>query len=105
MTIKSVLKEELANSLRMQKLYEKELSKLPQGSISKRNIKGNEYYYLVYRENGKFKTVYKGKSVSDSVLKKYAQAKELRSKYRKAISQLKKQIRYLKGALRGKEEI
>jgi len=105
MTIKSVLKEELANSLRMQKLYEKELSKLPQGSISKRNIKGNEYYYLVYRENGKFKAVYKGKCVSDTVLEKYAQAKELRSKYRKAISQLKKQIRYLKGGLRGKEEI
>jgi len=105
MTIKSILKEELTNSLRMQKLYEKELSKLPRGSISKRNIKGNEYYYLVYRENGKFKAVYKGKSVSDSVLEKYAQAKELRSKYRKAISQLKKQIRYLKGALRGKEDI
>ena len=105
MAIKSVLKEELANSLRMQKRYEKELSKLPQGSINKRNIKGHEYYYLVYRENGKFKAAYKGKSVSDSVLKKYSQAKELRSKYRKAISQLKKQIRYMKGALRGKEEI
>ncbi|MFC1461051.1 hypothetical protein ACFLQR_00850 [Verrucomicrobiota bacterium] len=105
MVIKSVLKEELANSLRMEKRYERELSKLPKGSISKRNIKGHEYYYLVYRENGKFKSVYKGKSVSDKELKKYSQAKDLRSKYRKALSQLKKQIRYLKGALRGKEEI
>ena len=105
MAIKSVLKEELENSLRMQKRYERELSKLPKGSISKRNIKGHEYYYLVYREEGKFKSEYKGKSVSASELKKYSQAKELRSKYRNLLSQLKKQIRYLKGVLRGKAEI
>jgi len=105
MVIKSVLKEELANSLRMKKRYERELAKLPKGSLVKRNIKGNEYYYLVYRENGKFKSIYKGKSVRDKDLKKYQEAKNLRSKYRKALSQLKKQIRYLKGVLRGKEEI
>lgn len=105
MPIKSVLKEELENSLRMQKRYERELSKLPKGSISKRRIKGHEYYYLVYRENGKFKAEYKGKSVSADELQKYSEAKEMRAKYRKSLSQLKKQIRYLKGALRGKEEI
>lgn len=105
MVIKSVLREELANSLRMKKRYEQELAKLPKGSLVKRNIKGHEYYYLVYRENGKFKAVYKGKSVRDKDLKKYQEAKNLRSKYRKALSQLKKQIRYLKGILRGKEEI
>jgi hypothetical protein len=105
MVIKSVLREELANSLRMKKRYEQELAKLPKGSLIKRNIKGHEYYYLVYRENGKFKSVYKGKSVRNKDLKKYQEAKNLRSKYRKALSQLKKQIRYLKGVLRGKEEI
>jgi hypothetical protein len=105
MVIKGILKEELANSLRMQQRYKLELSKLPAGSISKRSIKGHEYYYLVYRENGKFKSVYKGKSVSSNELGRYGQAKELRAKYRKALSQLGKQIRYLKGALRGKEEI
>lgn len=105
MVIKSVLREELANSLRMKERYERELSKLPKGSISKRNIKGHEYYYLVYRENGKFKSIYKGKSVRGKDLKKYQEAKNLRSKYRKALSQLKKQIRYLNGILRGKEEI
>ncbi len=105
MIIKSVLREELQNSLRMKKQYEKELAKLPQGSLVKRKIKGHEYYYLIYRENGKFKSVYKGKSVPEKEQKKYQEAKELRAKYRKSISQLKKQIRYLKGTLRGKEEI
>jgi hypothetical protein len=47
MVIKSILKEELANSLRMKKRYDQELAKLPRGSLVKRNIKGHEYYYLV----------------------------------------------------------
>ena len=105
MVIKSVLREELQNSLRMKKQYERELAKLPKGSLVKRIIKGHEYYYLVYRENGKFKSVYKGKSVAKRELKKYQEAKELRAKYRHSLSKLKRQIRYLKGVLRGKEEI
>lgn len=105
MAIKNVLREELENSLRMKERYEEELAKLPPGSISKRNIKGNEYYYLVYREAGKFKSIYKSKSISDEELEKYAKTKEMRAKYRQALSKLKKQIRYLSGALRGKEEI
>lgn len=105
MSIKSILNEELANSMRMEERYKEELMRLPRGSIVKRKIKGHEYYYLIYRDNGDFKSIYKGKSVSEAELKEYAEAKELRAKYRKALSQLKKQIRYLKGALRGKEEI
>jgi len=105
MAIKSVLKEELENSMRMRDRYEEELSKLPKGSLVKRNIKGNEYYYLVYRENGKVQSKYKGKSVSDEELEKYRRAKEMRAKYRKNLSRLKKEIRYLQGVLRGKEDI
>ena len=105
MVIKSVLREELQNSLRMKKQYERELAKLPKGSLVKRTIKGHEYYYLIYRENGKFKSIYKGKSISKRELKRYQEAKELRAKYRKSLSKLKRQIRYLKGTLRGKEEI
>jgi len=105
MVIKSVLREELENSTRMKDRYQKELAKLPKGSLVKRKIKGHEYYYLVYRENGKFKSIYKGKSVSEKERRKYQEAKELRSKYRKQLSQLKKQIRFLRGTLRGKEEI
>ena len=105
MAIKEILREELENSLQMLKRYEEELSLLPKGSLSKRKIKGNEYYYLVYRDNGKFKSEYKGKEISDKELEKYRLVKESRAKYRNLISQLKKQIRYLEGVLRGKEEI
>lgn len=89
----------------MLKRYEEELCLLPKGSLSKRKIKGNEYYYLVYRENGKFKSKYKGKEVSKEEWEKYQKAKASRAKYRNLISKLKKQIRYLEGVLRGKAEI
>ncbi len=105
MVIKSVLREELRNSLRMKKRYERVVAKLPRGALVKRNIKGHEYYYLVFREGGKVRSVYKGKSVPERERNKYAEAKRSRAKYRQAVSQLNKQIRFLERALRGKEDV
>ena len=102
--IKGVLKEELVNSRRMKKNYERELAKLPRGSLVKKKVKGHEYYYLLLREKGKVKLIYKGK-VLESEIKKYREAKEYRAKYRKLLSQVKKQIRFLRSTLRGKESI
>jgi hypothetical protein len=102
--IKGVLKEELENSLQMKADYERELAKLPKGSLVKKKIKGHEYYYLLLREKGKVKFIYKGK-VSKDEIKKYKEAKEYRAKYRKLLSQVKKQIKFLRSALRGKESI
>ena len=102
--IKGVLKEELENSLQMKADYERELAKLPKGSLVKKKIKGHEYYYLLLREKGKVKFIYKGK-VSKDEIKKYKEAKEYRAKYRKLLSQVKKQIKFLRSTLRGKESI
>lgn len=102
--IKGVLKEELENSLRMKSGYERELAKLPKGSLIKKKVKGHEYYYLLLRDKGKVKFIYKGK-VSDEDIKKYKEAKEYRAKYRKLLSQVKKQIRFLRSSLRGKESV
>jgi hypothetical protein len=104
MSIKAVLKEELGNSLRMKAGYERELAALPKGSLVRRRINGHYYHYLVYREAGKVRSVYRGK-VSQAELKKYREAKEYRAKYRRLLSRVKKQIRFLKGALRGKEPV
>ena len=103
MVIKGILKEELQNSLQMKESYERELDKLPKGSLIKKKIKGHEYYYLVLRERGKVKFIYKGKNVSQKLIEQYKEAKELRAKYRKLLSQVKKQIRFLRSSLRGKE--
>ena len=103
--IKGVLREELENSLRMKEDYERELAKLPEGSLIRKKIKGHEYYYLVLRKKGKVKFIYKGKNVSEAELKKYKEAKEYRAKYRKSLSQVKKQVKFLRSALRGKEPV
>lgn len=102
--IKGVLVEELENSLRMKKGYETALRKLPEGCLALRKISGHEYYYIVKRVGKKVKYTYKGK-ISGGEKKKYEQAKVLRSKYRKLLSQVKKQIRFLRSSLRGKEPV
>jgi len=97
--IKGVLKEELDNSLRMKKVYERELAKLPKGSLVKSKRKNHQYYYLVLREKGKVKLIYKGK-LSDSEINKYNKIKELRAKYRESLSQTKDQIKFLEKSLK-----
>ena len=102
--IKSVLEEELANSLAMKDSYERELAKLPKGSLVRKTIKGHEYYYLQVREQGAVRFLYKGKLTPDEV-EKYEQAKKYRAKYRKLLSEVKKQIKFLRAALRGAESV
>jgi len=102
--IKGVLAEELENSLRMKKEYEEALRRLPQGCLTARKIRGHKYFYLVKRAGKKVKYMYKGK-ISEGEIKKYEEAKALRAKYRKLLSQVKKQIKFLRSSLRGKEAI
>ena len=102
--IKGALKEELNNSLQMKRSFERELAKLPKGSLIKKKIKGHEYYYLLLRQKEKIKFIYKGKLSGDEV-QKFKEAKEYRAKYRKSLSKIKKQIRFLRSALRGKESV
>jgi hypothetical protein len=102
--IKGVLAEELQNSLRMKKGYEAALRKLPKGCLAVRKIRGHDYHYLVERVDQKVKYKYLGK-ISAAQRKKYEEAKVLRAKYRKFLSQVKKQVRFLRSSLRGKEAI
>jgi len=104
MSIKGVLREELQNSERMKFRYEEELAALPKGSLVKRIIKGKPYYYLVYREGHKVRSEYRGKSSPEEIAL-YRNAKTKRAQYRSQLSKVKKQIRFLKGTLRGREAI
>jgi hypothetical protein len=102
--IKGALAEELQNSLRMRREYEEVLKKLPKGCLAVRKIRGHRYYYLVKRENSKVKYIYKGK-ISEEERNKYEEAKMLRAKYRKLLAQVKRQVRFLRSSLRGKEAV
>jgi hypothetical protein len=104
MAIKAVLREELANSQRMQVGYERALVALPKGSLVRRIIKGHSYYYLVFREGDKVRSVYKGILPKEEVVK-YREITERRARYRRLLSKVRKQVRFLKGVLRGQESI
>jgi hypothetical protein len=99
--IKGVLEEELANSMAMQKTYERELARLPTGSLVKKRIKGHEYWYLQIRQEGRVRFIYKGK-LSAKAVERYQQAKQYRATYRRLLSETKRQIKFLRTALRGK---
>jgi hypothetical protein len=102
--IKGALAEELRSSLRMEKEYTAALKRLPKGCLSIKIIKGHKYYYLVSREKGKLRYVYKGVVPQDEV-RRYDEAKRYRAKYRTLLSQVRRQIRYLRSSLRGKEAV
>jgi hypothetical protein len=99
--IKGVLEEELENSLRMKEQYETALKELPKGSLVEKIIRGHKYYYLAIREKNKVKFVYKGK-ITEEEKKRYLETKIMRAKYRKLLSQINKQISFLKKALNEK---
>lgn len=102
--IKGVLAEELENSLRLEKEYRHAIDKLPKGCLSLKRIKGHEYYYLVERKNGKLHYSYKG-HLSPNEIQEYKEAKIARARNRRLLSKIKRQIKFLRSSLRGKEAV
>lgn len=103
LAIKGVMKEELENAKKAYGAYKKAINKLLVGVLVKKEIKGRDYYYLVFRKGKKVKFIYKGKNVSQEEIEKYADAKRMRAKYIHYRADLKKQISFYKKALNIKE--
>ncbi|MBM3254185.1 MAG: hypothetical protein FJZ16_08025 [Candidatus Omnitrophica bacterium] len=101
--IKGVLKEELENSLDMLKRYQEEVAKI-KGCLIRKKIGKNCYYYLARRQGKKVRFIYKG-PISDEIKKAYAKQRQTLNKYKKLLSHVKKQIKFLRRALRGKETV
>lgn len=101
MAIRELLQEELENSLRMEQSYLKALGALPVGSLVRRRIKGHEYFYLVYREQGRVRSVYRGRPPAEE-LKRYRSARDQRRRYRGLLAQCRQQIVFLRRMLRAK---
>ncbi len=97
--MKGLAREELENSIRIRDDYKKALSKLPKGSLSRKTIKGNEYYYLSYRDkSGRVQSRYLGK-LSDAQLKRYREKIRRRREYSKLIKKSEKQITFFQKVL------
>ncbi len=99
MFIKGVLKEELDNLLRMKEVYERELANLPKGALIKKRVKGHDYYYVVYRESGKVKFIYKGKYVSPDEINRYQEISAKRREYRRKIKEINEEIKFIRKVL------
>lgn len=104
MAIKEIVREELDNSLRMEKGYVKALAELPRGSLVKKVIGGRVYYYLAHREGAKVVFDYMG-SLDADLRKKYERAKVRRAQYRKLLAQVRAQIKFLRKMLNAKQSI
>jgi hypothetical protein len=102
--IKDVLREELENSRKMIAQYNAALKKLPKGALIEKIRGGKKYYYLQFRDGGVIKWVYKGRLPLKKI-QEHKKSMELRKKYRNLLSGLKKQEKYLKGVLRGKQDV
>ncbi len=98
--IKSVLKEELANSQRMRRRYEQALRRLGKGSLVRKRIGGHSYYYLAMREGERVRFRYLGKLSAQERQERLAQHRK-RGQYRRLLREVKQQIRFLERSLRG----
>ena len=92
--LNSVLNEELDRLNKLKKNYEKQIAKLPKGSLIRKNIKGNIYYYLNYRQEKKKIFKYIGK-LSKKKLENLLDKIEERRKLEKLNKQVKKDIKKL----------
>ncbi len=100
MFIKDMLNEELQNSIQIRKDYERALENIPKGSLVRKIIGGHEYFYLACRNGSKVQFNYLGK-LDKASIDKYDQARIYRARYRKKLSEVDQQIKFIKKALNG----
>ena len=89
----------------MERDYQRELAKLPRGCIVKKSIGGRVYLYLAFREKDRVRFQYKGRMMDDREVAKYGEAKRFRVQYRKLVSDVRRQIKFLRKVLRAKQAV
>lgn len=98
-----VLREELNNSKRLFKNYGLELKKLPKGSLVKKKIHHQDFYYLAYRDGPKVHFEYLGKLANDKI-EEFKKNKKKKDQYKKLMKDAKNQIHFIERALSGKRK-
>lgn len=92
--LNGILKEELERLKKLKKSYEQKISKLPKGSLVRKEIKGHIYYYLNYREGNKGIFKYLGK-LNEKELEELKKKISERRKLRRLYIQVKRNINKL----------
>lgn len=94
--LKQVLIEELERNNHFIDSAEKEISQLPNGYLSKKNINNKTYFYYQWREGEKIKSEYIKKKDVQNLDKKIKRRKELEEAVLKAKNENKRIERALK---------
>jgi len=82
--LKGILKDSLVYYQRLERDLVQRLSKLPKGSVKRRQIKGRAYYYLQRREGSKVLHQYLGRKKPEALIKAAQERHELRGELVKA---------------------
>jgi predicted nucleotidyltransferase len=92
--LEQVMKKEMKKAVIGMAFYEKQLQKLPRGTLRMKTIHGRQYGYLARREGYKVKYDYVGK-VTDNIRARYGGTRRLRSEYREKIVSLNARLRVI----------
>ena len=95
-----ILEEEKRRLLSLKARYERQLSELPKGSLSRKKRWNREYLYLAYRESDKVKFEYVGPVDSDAAQEVETKAAE--KCWREKLSQVEDNLADVERGLRGK---
>ena len=91
-----VLKEEYDRLIKMRAAMNLEYEALPKGSISKKNIRGCDCYYLQYREGDKVISKYIKKGELNELAAKIERRRSLKKSLREIDAEMKKIERSIK---------
>lgn len=100
--VEGVLGEEYERLNSLMEKYRQEAARLPAGTVSIKEIRGNKYAYIARRVDGKLVFKYIGKASSPEVERIVGEVQK-RREYESKMKLLKKDIKELKRALGGRK--
>ncbi len=100
--VEELLTKELNRLAARQEALQEELDSLPRGYVSKKEIKGHDYFYLQHREGQSVKSQLIKQGMLESILEKQQRKKQLKQELREILREQKQILRLLKKEQRRK---
>jgi len=98
--VEELLKKELERLSARQEAVQQEIDDLPRGYVSKKAIKGRDYFYLQHREGQSVKSQLIKQGALESILEKLQQKQQLKQELREIKKERKQIERLLKAEQR-----
>lgn len=96
MILTTVMQEKQRIDYMLEK-YQEALAELPKGTISKKQVKGNTYYYLKYREGKKIVSKYIGKKEIEELKQQIDKRRHIEAMIKSLLEELKIAEKVLEG--------